>query len=47
MFISSLQNIKYKIFKKIINKKNFGKGGKEFALLLMLLISGVSMIGAR
>jgi hypothetical protein len=46
MFISSLHNIKYKIFKKI-KKKNFVKGWMEFALLLMLLVSGVSMIGAR
>jgi hypothetical protein len=48
MFISSLHNIKSENFKKNkINKKNFGKGWKEFVLLLMLLVSGVSMIGAR
>jgi hypothetical protein len=38
-----LHNIKSKNFKKI-NKKNFEKGLKEFALLLILLVSGVSMI---
>jgi hypothetical protein len=49
MFISLLHNIKSKKFKIIIkiNNKNFGKGCREFALLLMLLVSGVSMIGAR
>jgi hypothetical protein len=46
MFISSLHNIKSENFKRI-NKKNFRKGWKEFALLLMLLVSGVSIIGAR
>jgi hypothetical protein len=46
MFISSLHNIKSKNFKKI-NKKNFGKGWKEFALLLMFLVNGVSMIGSK
>jgi hypothetical protein len=45
MFISSLHNIKSKNLK--INNKNFGKGLKEFALLLMLLVSGESMIGAK
>jgi hypothetical protein len=44
MFISSLHNIKSKNFKKI-NKKNLEKD--ERILLLMLLVSGVSMIGAR
>jgi hypothetical protein len=47
MFISSLHIIKSKNFNKIINKKNFGKGWNEFALLLILLVSGVSMTGAR
>jgi hypothetical protein len=45
MFISSLHNIKPKNSK--INKNDFGKGLMEFALLLMLLVSGVSMIRAR
>jgi hypothetical protein len=44
MFISSLHNIKSKNFKKI-NKKNLEKDERN--LLLMLLVSGVSMIGAR
>jgi hypothetical protein len=48
MFTSSLHNIKSKFLKIIIiNKLNFGKGWKEFALLMILLVSGVSMIGAR
>jgi hypothetical protein len=40
-----MNNINLKFSK--INKKNFEKGWKEFVLLLMLLVSGVSMIGAR
>jgi hypothetical protein len=37
--------IKYKISKR--HKKNFGKRRKEFALLLLLLVSGLSIKGSR
>jgi hypothetical protein len=45
MFISSLHNIKYKNFKNKQIKRTLKNDERN--LLLMLLVSGVSMIGVR